>query len=145
MRSHRRFRAPRSRSCARLPGWSASPPWCAEPCLQNRRTTRFAAPTIDFDLLLKKPVLRISFARTSGRTAAKSSGVGYFFEKAGSDFVDALVGALRGEDGRDQELPGIVMQQGAGGLGVHDVEAAEDFRYALLALGCGLGTFHVSS
>ena len=49
----------------------------------NSPTTRCAAPTIDFALLLKNPVLRISFAKTSGRTAAKSSGVGYFRNSPG--------------------------------------------------------------
>ena len=45
--------------------------------------TRFAAPTIDFDLLLKNPVLLMSCASTSGRTAAKSCGVGYFLNRPG--------------------------------------------------------------
>src|SRR5678815_1804151 len=49
----------------------------------NSPVTRLAAPIIDFDLLLKKPVLRISLARTSGATAAKSSGVGYLANRPG--------------------------------------------------------------
>src|SRR6266516_2584749 len=49
----------------------------------NSPTTFFAAPTIDFALLLKNPVLRISFANTSGRTAAKSSGPAYFANRPG--------------------------------------------------------------
>src|ERR1700677_2196295 len=46
-------------------------------------TTFFAAPTIDFALLLKNPVLRISSASTSGFTAAKSGGVGYLANRPG--------------------------------------------------------------
>ena len=42
-----------------------------------------AAPTIDLALLLKKPVLRMSCASTSGRTAAKSCGVGYLANRPG--------------------------------------------------------------
>src|ERR1035438_1412904 len=49
----------------------------------NSPTTRCAAPTIDFALLLKNPVLRISFASTSWRTAAKSRGVGYLAKRPG--------------------------------------------------------------
>jgi len=45
--------------------------------------TRFAAPTIDLALLLKKPVLRMSFANTSGATAAKSAIVGYLANNPG--------------------------------------------------------------
>ena len=45
--------------------------------------TRFAAPTIDLALLLKNPVDRISWASTSGLTAAKSAGVGYFANSPG--------------------------------------------------------------
>src|ERR1700730_7177290 len=46
-------------------------------------TTFRAASTKDLALLLKKPVLRISFASTSGRAAAKSSGVGYLANNPG--------------------------------------------------------------
>src|SRR5438552_17256668 len=42
-----------------------------------------AAPVIDFALLLKNPVERISFAKTSGRTAAKSPRVGYLANSPG--------------------------------------------------------------
>src|SRR3989442_170992 len=42
-----------------------------------------AAPVIDFALLLKNPVERISLAKTSGRTAAKSAGVGYLANSPG--------------------------------------------------------------
>ena len=38
---------------------------------------------MDLDLLLKKPVERMSSARTSGRTAAKSCGVGYLRKSSG--------------------------------------------------------------
>jgi len=37
------------------------------------------------------------------------------------------------------------MQQGAGGLWVHDVETAQDPGNTLLTLRCGLGAFHVTS
>ena len=72
---------------------------------------------MDFALLLKNPVLRISAASTSGFTAAKSCGVRVFSEKAGRRFVHALIGALRREDRRHQQFPRVAMQQGASGAG----------------------------
>ena len=52
-------------------------------CPPNSETTFFAAPTIDLALLLKNPVERISWASTSGATAAKSWGVGYLANRPG--------------------------------------------------------------
>jgi hypothetical protein len=51
---------------------------------------------------------------------------GIFFEERGRDLVDADVGALGGEDGGDEELEGVVVDEFAGGGGVHGVEAGED-------------------
>ena len=44
---------------------------------------RLNPPVIDSALLLKNPVERISFAKTSGRTAAKSPRVGYLANSPG--------------------------------------------------------------
>src|SRR5262249_38365540 len=49
----------------------------------NSDTIFFAAPVIDLALLLKSPVDRISCARTSVSTAAKSAGVGYLANSPG--------------------------------------------------------------
>lgn len=49
----------------------------------NSDTTFLAAPTMDLALLLKNPVERMSWARTSGATAAKSTGVGYLANSPG--------------------------------------------------------------
>jgi len=43
----------------------------------------FAAPITDFDLLLKNPVERISFASSAWLACAKSSIAGYFLNKPG--------------------------------------------------------------
>ena len=61
-----------------------------------------------------------------------------FLEQAGRHHVHALVGALRGEDGGDQQLPGVRMMQRAGDVGVHLVQRREDFFDAGGALGGGL-------
>ena len=42
-----------------------------------------AAPTSDFDLLRKKPVVRMSSSNSSGWSEAKASGVGYFWKSTG--------------------------------------------------------------
>ena len=55
-------------------------------------------------------------------------GVRVFFEKGGRHHVDAHVGALRGEDGGDEELEGALVVQFAVGVGVggaEDVEKAD--------------------
>jgi len=111
----------------------------------NSETTFFAAPTMDLALLLKKPVLRISLARTSGRTAAKSVGVGYLANRPGVNFVDALIGALGGKNGGHQQFPRVSMVEGASGGGVHLVQSEQDCGDPLLPLGCGFRAFHVSS
>jgi len=49
----------------------------------------------------------------------------------GRDHVHADVGALRGEDGGDEEFPCAGVREGAGGAGVHFVEAGEDLGHAL--------------
>src|SRR5262245_60319943 len=49
----------------------------------NSEVIFLAAPTIALALLLKNPVERMSWAKTSGRTAAKSAGVGYFANNPG--------------------------------------------------------------
>ena len=69
---------------------------------------------------------------------------GVFLEQSGGDFVDALIGALRREDGGDEQFPRVAMQERARGVGVHAVEPGENFGDSGLALGCGFGTFHVS-
>ena len=86
-----------------------------------------AAPTTDFDLLRKNPVERMSGSSSSGCKAAKCGGCRIFLEEDGRDHVDAHVGTLRGQDGRDQQFPGAVVVQRALHVGVALVEALEDF------------------
>jgi hypothetical protein len=57
-------------------------------------------------------------------------------EEAGRDLIDALVGALRGQDRGDKQLPWRVVMQRAGGIGIELVEAFQYSGNALLALGC---------
>ncbi len=56
------------------------------------------------------------------------SGVRVFFEEGGGHHVDAHVGALRGEDGGDEELEGTVVIQFAVGVRVGGAEGLEDGR-----------------
>ena len=76
-----------------------------------------AAPINDLALLLKKPVRADIVAEFHRLAAAKSAIIGIFLKQAGRHFVDALVGALRRENGRHQQLPAIAMEQRHGGLG----------------------------
>ena len=82
-----------------------------------------AAPTTDFDLLRKNPVERMSGSSSSGCSAAKCAGVGYFLNRIGRDHVDAHVGALRRENGRHQQFPCAVVVQRAFHVGIALVEA----------------------
>ena len=52
-------------------------------------------------------------------------GVRVFLEEGGSHQVDAHVGALRGEDGGDEELEGAVVVEFAMGIGVSGAEDAK--------------------
>ena len=52
----------------------------------------------------KNPVEWTRSSSSSGLAAARSAGVGIAREHRGRDLVDHLVGALRGEDRRDQQL-----------------------------------------
>ena len=56
-------------------------------------------------------------------------------EQAGCDLVDALVGALRRQNGGDQQLPRITVMQGARGRRVEFVEGSENPGDARLAPG----------
>ncbi len=60
---------------------------------------------------------------------------GVFAEQRRRHHVDALVGALRRENGGDQQLPRAVVVERAGGVGISLVENGEDVRGAFL--GCG--------
>ena len=64
-----------------------------------------------------------------------------FFEEGGGDFIDLHVGALRGEDGGDEEFEGIGEGEFAVGVGV---DAGEDFAEGSGALGGG-ELFHVGA
>lgn len=79
------------------------------------------------------------------RCGSEVFGGGVLGEEAGSYFINALVGALRGEDCRDQKLPRAVVVEGAGGARVGELEAPEDFGDASGAVGCGFGLVRVSS
>ncbi len=72
-----------------------------------------------------------------GRYRREVLGRWIFREQAGSDFVDALVGALCGENRRDQQLPWVPMMQRAGRVGVHTVEAPQNLLNARFTLGGG--------
>lgn len=53
---------------------------------------------------------------------------GVFFEEAGSDGVDAFVGALGGENGGDGQLEGVFVDQGAFRRGIVPLERAGDLQ-----------------
>jgi len=67
---------------------------------------------------------------------------GILGEQAGRHFVDPPVSALRGKDGRHQQLPRIAVVQRAGHVGIHLVQPAQDLVHARAALSGGLRTFH---
>src|SRR5258708_30009329 len=46
-------------------------------------------------------------------------------KQSGRDYVYALIGALRRQNGRHQQFPGILVMQGAGGGRIHRIEARE--------------------
>jgi len=54
------------------------------------------------------------------------SGRGVSGEELGRDHVDADVGALGAQDGRDEELPGVFMDEGAFDVGVGFAEGGQD-------------------
>ena len=85
-----------------------------------------AAPTMDFDLLRKNPVERMSGSSSSGLQRGEVLWRWIFLEQFRRDHVDAHVGALRGEDGCDQKFPCAVVVQGALDVGVELVEVAQD-------------------
>ena len=58
------------------------------------------------------------------------SGPAIFFEQDRSDDVDLLVGALRGENRRDQQLERIAVVEFAMRIGIRRTQAADDFRRA---------------
>ena len=58
------------------------------------------------------------------------SGAAIFFEQDRSDDVDLLVGALRGENRRDQLLERIAVVEFAMRIGIRRTQAADDFRRA---------------
>jgi hypothetical protein len=97
--------------------------------------TFLAAPTTDLALLLKKPVLRISAGQHFRAHGGEIRWGGILGEQAGRHFVDALIGALGGKNGGHQQFPRVAMMEGAGGGGVHFVQAAQDFGHALLSAG----------
>ena len=51
--------------------------------------------------------------------------VGYFGEQSGRDLVHALVGALRREDGRDQQFPGVAVVERTGRLRIQPSSCSE--------------------
>ena len=110
-----RGRGRRSRSCGRRPGSSTSasivfgtsPPCCS--------TTAVAMPISDLDLARKKPVDLICGSSSAVVAAASARGVGVAGEQRRRDLVHPLVGALRGQDGRDQQLERVaVVELGVG-------------------------------
>jgi hypothetical protein len=65
----------------------------------------------------------------------KRSGVRVFFEERGRHHVDAHVGALRGQNGGNEELERAVVVQLAMGVGVGRAEDAEQLAGASVASG----------
>jgi len=65
----------------------------------------------------------------------KRSGVRVFFEERGRHHVDAHVGALRGQNGGNEELERAVVVQLAMGVGVGGAEDAEQLAGASVASG----------
>ncbi len=65
------------------------------------------------------------------RRRRERAGVGIALEEAGRDLVDAVVGALGGEDRGDGELEGVAVGKGATGLGVGRLQDVEDAARAL--------------
>ena len=68
------------------------------------------------------------------RRAGERGRVGVPREQPGRDQVDALVGALGGEDGGDQELERVAVVERGGGVGV---EPRQDLDHRLDARGIG--------
>ena len=78
--------------------------------------------------------------RQLGLVGMSEVGHGWIFLKqARRYFVDALISALRREDGGHQQLPGVVMLQRHLGRGVHFVQQLHDSPHSRGTLGCGLG------
>ena len=74
----------------------------------------------------KKPVERISASSSVGYRARRVDGVGIPAEELGGHHVDPRVGALGREDGRDQQLIGVGVDQGADRLGVLALQRLHD-------------------
>ena len=110
-----RGRGRRWRSCGRRRAARRAPPSCAgisPPCCS---TTAVAMPTSDLDLARKKPVDWICGSSSAVVAPASARGVRVAREQRRRDLVHALVGALRGEDGRDEQLERVaVVQLGVG-------------------------------
>ena len=95
-----------------------SPPW--------RSTRPRAKPVMLRAFARKKPVERMISSTSASGAAGQRAGVGVALEEDGRDLVDALVGALRGEDGGDGELEGAAVVERAAGLGVRLLQDVED-------------------
>ena len=96
--------APRCRSCGRRRAASRgrrAPTGISPP---KRSSTACAIPIRFFAFDRKKPVERTSSSSSSGSAAARSAGVGYLREQRGRHHVHPLVGALRRQDRRDEQL-----------------------------------------
>ena len=65
------------------------------------------------DLARKNPVDLMISSSSSGFAAASASGVGYRSEERRRDHVHAPIGALRAQDGRDEELERRLEVEGA--------------------------------
>ena len=74
----------------------------------------------------KKPVERISSSTSSWSASARSAGVGIPREQRGRHHVDALVGALRRQDRRDQQLVRVRVLQRAVRVGIELRERFHD-------------------
>ena len=67
---------------------------------------------------------RLKFARLN---FGKGLGIGTSREKRGSDHIYALIGALRGEDGGDEELERMMKIEAATGVGIKPFQLGDDF------------------
>ena len=102
-----RGRARHSRSCGRRPAASRAPPWSpgtSPPCCS---TTAVAMPTSDRDFGAEEAGGLDLRLELRGRRPRQRACVGVAAEERRRDLVDALVGALRRKDRRDEQLVGV--------------------------------------
>ena len=92
----------------------------------KRARTACAMPMRFFAFERKKPVDWIDLSTSSGSATARSAGVGIPGEQRGRHHVHALVGALRRQDRRDEQLVRVRVVQRAVRVGIELREQLDD-------------------